>query len=258
MVKRRGGGLGKVRGEMPPHAKESTLRFYKERLMRVLLHIQEHLDEPLPLEKLATLACLSRHHFHHVFTGMIGESLASHIRRLRLERAACRLKLSALPVIQIALEAGYETHEAFSRAFRSSFKASPTQFRRRHCEATGIPARSGVHYGSEANVKSFRTTPTGGKKMKVTIKRIEPMRVAFMRHIGPYNEVSKIWDKLMMFLGKEGLVGGDSQFIGICHDDPAVTPPEKVRYDACVTVGPSFNRRMTLACKSFPAAITRS
>ena len=35
-------------------------------------------------------------------------------------------------------------------------------------------------------------------------------------------------------------MGGDSQFIGICHDDPAVTPPDKVRYDACGTVGPEF------------------
>ena len=44
----------------------------------------------------------------------------------------------------------------------------------------------------------------------------------------------------MMFLGKEGLLGGDAHFIGICHDDPAVTPPDKIRYDACVTVDESF------------------
>jgi AraC family transcriptional regulator len=44
----------------------------------------------------------------------------------------------------------------------------------------------------------------------------------------------------MMFLGKEGLLGGGSQFIGICHDDPAVTPPDKIRYDACATVDGKF------------------
>ena len=76
--------------------------------------------------------------------------------------------------------------------------------------------------------------------MTVTIKRLKPMRVAFMRHIGPYNEVGETWDKLAMFLGKEGLVGGDAQFIGICHDDPAVTPPDKIRYDACLTVDERF------------------
>src|SRR5689334_2625363 len=65
--------------------KEATLQFYKERMLRVLVHIQQNLDEPLELSALAKLASLSPFHFHHVFTGMLGESLASHVRRLRLE-----------------------------------------------------------------------------------------------------------------------------------------------------------------------------
>ena len=112
--------------------KPVTLRDYKERLLRVLVYIQQHLDEPLALETLAARACLSSCHFHRVFTGMIGESLQSHIRRLRLERAATRLKHSTMPVVQVALEAGYETHESFSRAFRIAFATSPTDYRRRH------------------------------------------------------------------------------------------------------------------------------
>lgn len=216
--------------------KDSTLQFYKERMLRVLVHIQQHLDEQLRLEELATLACLSPYHFHHVFTGMLGESLASHIRRLRLERAAWRLRLSRMPVVQIALEAGYDTHEAFSRAFRNSFGMSPTQFRRHHGKVHQIRVQSGVHYRADAKLRGFRATRTGDKTMTVTIKQLKPMRVAFMRHVGPYNEVGKTWEKFMMFLGKEGLLGGDAQFIGICHDDPAVTPPDRIRYDACVTV----------------------
>ena len=118
--------------KMHVSAKQTTLRFYKERLLRVLVHIQEHLDEPLALEELARLACLAPYHFHHVFTGMLGESLASHVRRLRLERAATRLKFTEMPVVEIAFEAAYETHEAFSRAFRKAFGLSPAQFRKRN------------------------------------------------------------------------------------------------------------------------------
>lgn len=76
--------------------------------------------------------------------------------------------------------------------------------------------------------------------MNVTIKNIGPLRVAFVRHIGPYQEVGTTWDKLVPTLGKEGFIGGDSLFIGLCHDDPDITPPEKLRYDACVTVGKDF------------------
>ena len=76
--------------------------------------------------------------------------------------------------------------------------------------------------------------------MKVKIEHREPIRVAFMRHVGPYVEVGATWDKFLPVMGKEGLLGGDSLFIGICHDDPEVTPPDKVRYDACVTVDEGF------------------
>jgi AraC family transcriptional regulator len=225
---------------MKPGLKESTLRFYKERMLRVLVHIQQNLDQPLPLEKLATLACLSQYHFHHVFTGMIGEPLAGHVRRLRLERAASRLKLTNLSVLDVALEAGFDSHEAFSRAFRGSFKASPTAFRNRHSLAPRIAARSGVHYQTNSKVKDFRTIKTKDQTMKLTIKQIEPTRVAFMRHVGTYNKVSITWQKFTMLLGKEGMLGGRAQFIGICHDDPSVTPGAKVRYDACVTVDECF------------------
>src|SRR5262245_34872060 len=101
--------------------RDATLAFYKQQMLKVLVHIQQHLDEPLPLQDLAGLAGLSPYHFHHVFSGMLGESLAKHVRRLRLERAATRLKLSRLAVIDIAQEAGYETHEAFTRAFHAAF-----------------------------------------------------------------------------------------------------------------------------------------
>jgi AraC family transcriptional regulator len=239
---------------MAARAKETTLRFYKERLLHVLLEIQQRLDEPLRLEELAALACLSPHHFHHVFTGMLGESLGSHIRRLRLERAACRLKLSRTQVVQIALEAGYETHEAFSRAFRDSFGCSPTQFRQRHRARPQLQTPSGVHYHQAARPRHFRAVHCGDKTMNVTIKQLKPMRVAFMRHVGPYNEVGGTWEQLMMFLGKEGLLGGDAQFIGICHDDPAVTPPDKIRYDACVTVGDSFRAAGEIGVQTIPGS----
>ena len=225
---------------MNRRTKPATLRFYKEGLLRVLVHVQRHLDQPLALEELARLACLSPCHFHHVFTGMMGESLVSHIRRLRLERAATRLMFGAMPVVEIALEAGYENHESFTRAFRSAFGMAPTLFRRHKGARAAIDAPSGAHYQDRRGLKNFRAATAKGKTMNVTIKRLAPMRVAFMRHVGPYREVGKSWDQFMMLLGKDGFLGGATQCLGICHDDPAVTAPQKIRYDACVTVDDRF------------------
>ncbi|MGA3179788.1 MAG: AraC family transcriptional regulator [Verrucomicrobiota bacterium] len=233
-------------------AKPATLRFYKERLLCVLVHIQQHLDEPLALDDLARLACLAPHHFHHVFTGMLGESLGSHVRRLRLERAACQLKLTKTPVVQVAFEAAYQTHEAFSRAFRKAFGLSPVQFRGRNGVSARIQTRSGVHYRRQKPPGSFRAAQLEDKTMKVTVKNLQPIRVAFMRHIGPYNQVGKIWDRFTMLLGKEGLLGSAPQFIGISLDDPAVTPPDKTRYDACVAVDAKFRASGEIGVQVIP------
>lgn len=223
--------------------RDATLRSYKQQMLKVLVHIQQHLDEPLPLHELAGLAGLSPYHFHHVFTGMIGESLARHVRRLRLERAATRLKLSRLPVIEIAQEAGYETHEAFTRAFHAAFGVSPRGFRHRHRPSTFVHAPSSVHFTPGLRPRTFhlaKPPQTGASEMSVVVKPLKPMRVAFVRHVGPYDQVAPAWDRLCTFLGKEGLLGGDTQFFGICHDDPAVTESARIRYDACVTVDRHF------------------
>jgi AraC family transcriptional regulator len=220
--------------------KSATLKFYKERLLRVLIYIQQQLDEPLTLKVLAAQAHLSPYHFHRIFTGMIGESLHLHIRRLRLERSAMQLKYSQKSVIQIALEAGYETHEAFSRAFRNAFHLSPSQFRKQN-RSLQIYSRSGIHYHPDHLLKNFKTKPLQkGIQMKVTLKTIQPLHVAFIRHTGPYSECGAAWDRFLTLFGKEGLIDSKTQFIGLCHDDPEITPSDKIRYDACLTVDSHF------------------
>jgi AraC family transcriptional regulator len=231
---------------------EATLGDYKKRMLRVLVHIQHHLDDTLELEELAAVACFSPYHFHRVFTGMVGESVKEYVRRLRLERAASRLKLSRQPVIQIALDAGYETHEAFTRAFKAAFGMAPVRFRQHRNPVGAMMVPSNVHYRDGMLPKNFKSQRKGVQAMKVQIKTLQPMRVAFMRHVGPYDEVGATWDKLLPWLGKEGYLGADAQFIGICHDDPEVTPPERIRYDACVTVSEQFAPDGDIGVQSIP------
>lgn len=230
----------------------STLNDYKQRMLRVLVHIQCHLDDELALAQLARVACFSFFHFHRIFSGMMGESLKEHVRRLRLERAAIQLKLSRQPVTQIALAAGYEAHEAFTRAFKAVYGIAPVHFRSRRSPMVAGAAPSGVHYRENKPLKNFKADRSGIQNMNVKIQRIEPMRVAFLRHIGPYHEVGATWDKLLPALGKEGLLGGDSLFIGVCHDDPDVTPSKKIRYDACVTADEPFTPTGDIGLQTIP------
>ncbi len=71
--------------------------------------------------------------------------------------------------------------------------------------------------------------------MDVKIEKREPLRVAFVRHVGPYQGVGEAWQKLCGWAGPRGLFGPNTAMLGVCHDDPDVTPPERIRYDACIS-----------------------
>lgn len=209
---------------------------YEHRVLRVLVHLQHQLDSAPDLNELARIASFSPYHFHRVFRGLVGESVGEHVRRLRLERAAWQLKRGAESILNVALAAGYESHEAFTRAFRSRFGTSPSDYRRE--TAAGVASAEDAHDPQAVLTEQRRRTMN--ETLEARIEEREPVRVAFARHVGPYAEVGGAWQRLMMWAGPRGLCGPSMRTFGMCHDDPEVTPPERLRYDACIVVGADF------------------
>lgn len=214
--------------------KTATQAAYEQRILKVLLYIQEHLDHALDLDELAKLASFSTYHFHRVFRGMVGEPVMQHVRRLRLERAAYQLKNTDRSVTQIAFDGGYETHEAFTRAFSSTFGEPPSQFRKTHRRVPYPSVPSGVHYSPEGEIEAFTPITTEVESLDVRIEDAAPTPVVFIRHVGPYDQVGATWQRLMAFAFSNGLFGGMTKVLAIVHDDPEITSPKKLRYDACI------------------------
>ena len=96
-------------------------------------YIHNHTDQPLSREVLADVVGFSVPHFHRIFTSCTGESAASYVRRVRLERAGRKLRMGAVDITEVALAAGYDTHAAFSRAFKQQYGLSPREFRLLDC-----------------------------------------------------------------------------------------------------------------------------
>src|SRR6187200_3285622 len=97
----------------------------------VIEHVDRHLDQNLDLAVLAGVAHFSAYHFHRLFQAWTGESLGDYVRRRRLEVAAMRLRAQPqVSVLQIALAVGFGSAEAFTRAFRTRFECSPSQWRK--------------------------------------------------------------------------------------------------------------------------------
>lgn len=82
------------------------------------------------VNSMARKACFSRRQFHRLTLDVIGETPAAHQRRVRLDRAAWLLLTTDATVLDIALETGWESHEVFTRAFRTQFGTTPSAFRK--------------------------------------------------------------------------------------------------------------------------------
>ncbi len=217
-------------------ARESTQLDYAERMREVLLHIQRELDHPMAPADLAEVACFAPHHFHRIFKGMVGETIMEHVRRLRLERAAWRLKFTDQSVTDIAFDAQYENLESLTRAFGKMFGVSPSAYRRAQRSISYPTVASSIHYAPDDNHGDFAfgcDADSGPNPPRIERQPDRP--VVYVRHVGPYQECKGAWDTLMEYAAREGLIGPGAEMLGLCHDDPDVTPPEKIRYDACIT-----------------------
>jgi len=120
-----------------------TVEEYSECIEDVIRYIREHINEPIDREMLASVAGFSLPHFHRVFTAHVGESAASYVRRLRMERAGRKLRMGAVDITEVALAAGYDSHAAFGKAFKQQFGFSPSEFRQLGCSAATQILRKG-------------------------------------------------------------------------------------------------------------------
>jgi AraC-like DNA-binding protein len=102
-------------------------------------------DHDATNEEMARRLNLSRFHLDRIVSSVAGEPPAAFRRRILLERAAYRLLTCDRTLLDVAVEAGYGSHEAFTRAFARAYGVSPARWRGRPT-AIRIEAPSGVHF----------------------------------------------------------------------------------------------------------------
>lgn len=118
----------------------------RDRFVEFVDRLAAGLDEPRssPAE-LAAAAHLSRYHYERVITALAGESPTRFRRRILLERAAYQMITTRTHLLDIAIAAGFSSHEAFTRAFQRAYRLPPSAWRRRPTKFQ-IDTLSGVHF----------------------------------------------------------------------------------------------------------------
>ncbi|WP_438447346.1 AraC family transcriptional regulator [Gorillibacterium sp. sgz5001074] len=112
------------------------------RMNAAIDYMEEHLTEEIAYRDIAKAACCSEHHFQRMFSFMTDMSLSEYMRRRRLTLAAFELYGSTVKVVDLALKYGYDSPEAFTRAFQNMHGITPTAARSSGATVKSYPRMS--------------------------------------------------------------------------------------------------------------------
>ncbi|WP_448097995.1 AraC family transcriptional regulator [Luteibacter yeojuensis] len=209
----------------------------QQRFRRVLDHIDNHLDSDLALEALAELAAYSRFHFHRRFAALTGMAVHRYVQLSRFKRAAWQAAFRpGVSLTQVGLDAGYESPEAFSRAFRQRLGQSPSAFRK--APDWNVWAKA---WRELDEVRRFHM-PAEYHVDDVRIIDFPVTSVACLPHRGPPERIGESVRRFIDWRRAHGLTPARSATWNILHDDPEATPPDAFRLDICAscdTVAPN-------------------
>ncbi len=193
---------------------------YVKRILKVLIYIEANIDEELTLEGLANLACFSPFHFHRVFRAIVGETIHQYVKRLRIQRAAGKLRYTNQPVTEIALDTCYDTPSAFTKAFKQFMGSSPKRYR-------------ALYAAVNTMTQKIKDLPMI-KPDKIE-KNLPDLNLLFIRRTGTYTQSPEnAWQAMRSFINENHLDHSKMRYFGIAHDEPNVTSEDKLRYDAAI------------------------
>jgi AraC family transcriptional regulator len=216
---------------------------YERQLKKVLEFIGKHLDDKLTLNQLSDIACFSKYHFHRLFTAYTGLSLQQYVRWLRLKRAAHQLIIyKDKSIIEIAINAGFESHESFTRAFKQTCTLNPSEFR----------AQSSWQVWDQP---PYCLPIQGEMRMNVNIKNMKARRLAVLEHRGDPQKVGDSVSRLINWAKAQtiSLKPKAGEGFGFAYDDPNTTPTADFRFDLGITIPEQLTLEGEVIEKRLPA-----
>ena len=218
--------------------KKTTQEEYQKCVNAVVEYVNQHLGEEIDLKSLARISNFSPFYFHRIMKAFLGEPIGTFIVRTRTETAARLLRYSDIPVADIAYRIGYSSPSSLSKVFRQFYGISPIEYR---------------------NNKNFVIMKPAiirpDLKLKSEIKNVPARNVIYIRLLGDYklNDYGGTWGRLFQFIKENNLPMGEPMPLCIYHDDPKVTPAEKLRTDVCMVLPATATPKGDVGVKTLPA-----
>ena len=176
---------------------------------RALWYIESHLSGDLSLEAIADAVGVSRFHLSRAFGTTVGCALASYVRTRRLSEAARALAGGAPDILAVALNSGYGSHEAFTRAFRQQFGVTPEQVRE-HGSMKGVDLMSPIRLDDQT------ATPVAPARV---VREDAFLIFGLGQRYRTNAAIPSQWDRFVPYLGTIRNQVGKETYGVICNPD---------------------------------------
>jgi AraC family transcriptional regulator len=206
---------------------------WSERMNAAIMYIEDSLDSDIDFNEAAKKACCSLFHFQRMFFAIIGVTPAEYARRRKLTLAATELAMSGVKVIDLAVKYGYDSPDAFTRAFRNVHGITPQAARGPGVKLTAFPRIS------------FHIKLEGGSDMDYTLIEKKGFEIAITKRRfstgGGQNfvRIPQWWQEFLkspdypamcaLTGNKPGTVTGSSM-LGVCMEDEPIKDPSDYEF----------------------------
>lgn len=218
--------------------KKTTQEEYQKCVNAVVDYINLHLGEEIDLKSLAKISHFSPFYFHRIMKAFLGEPIGTFIVRTRTEAAARLLRYSDAPIADIAYRIGYSSPSSLSKVFKQFYGISPLEYRNNKNFVIMKPAiiRPDLELTRE-------------------VKEVSARNVIYIRLFGDYkmNDYGGTYMRLFQFIQEQQLPMGEGLPLCIYHDDPKVTPADKLRTDVCMVMPEAVAPKGDVGFKQIPA-----
>lgn len=185
-------------------------------------YIEQHLYEPLTVEHLSRVAGWLKYHFHRQFSAEVGVGLGKYVRLMRLKKAAYQLVYRSTRITEIAHDAGFDSPEAFARAFKTVTQLTPSQFRK---QPNWLPWQG-----------LKRTAFQGGHSTNVDVVCLPAIRVAVLEHEGSISQLSSSILNFIDWRKANRCPPATSDSYNFIYHDPKEVAERDYRVDICAAI----------------------
>lgn len=228
-----------------------------DQIQRAIDFIEDHMGSDLSVDEIAREAAFSRWHFQIIFSSVVGETVKEYIRKRRLSNSLSLLRSTDQRIIEISLEAGFDSQEAYTRAFKSQFGITPGEYRKNGAKDYMILHKPKI-------TMAYLDHLYEGINMQPIFKRLPKFNVMglgtnFISILSPEKNnhivIPKLWDAYIS--RKDEIVNRVKPIdMGICmpvSNDSQKSHPDECFYLACTEVKDSKNIPEGMIIKAIPS-----